>query len=94
MQKIVVSNIENVDSQFNVEPFIGERTIEVTFSDLRFYPDQYQLGFWIGDKTSEETYDYAKNCINLIVTDGSALVKRNLPKNSGVIFLTPNWQIL
>lgn len=89
--EICVSNIENMDSGFFPQPFTGVKIYEINFNDLRLYPDQYRFGFWIGDKTSEETFDYAKNCIQLNITDGSVLVKRNLPKNSGVVFLTPEW---
>ncbi|MBI3133421.1 MAG: ABC transporter ATP-binding protein [Bacteroidetes bacterium] len=92
--EICVSNIENVDSGFLPDPFAGERIFEISFRDFRLYPDQYTLGFWIGDKVSEETFDYAKNCIGLNVIEGSAIVKRSLPKNSGMVFLTPEWKSL
>lgn len=91
-EEIFIANIENSDSSFEMDPFIGEKRISVSFNDLRLYPGKYKIGLWLGDKTSEEALDYLKYCIGIEVLPGSEKVKRVLPKNRGFYFFTPDWK--
>lgn len=86
-----VSNVENTDSGFYIEPFLDEKVIEVDFGPIMFFPESYKVSLWAGDATTEEVFDYCRYCCQLRVTAGSVLVSRNLPRNSGVIYLPTKW---
>lgn len=87
----LLSNIENTDSNFEINPFIGKKKFSITFKDIRFYPGEYKIGLWIGDALSSQHIDLLRICGNFTIEDGSAMVKRSLPQRSGVIFLNPEW---
>jgi lipopolysaccharide transport system ATP-binding protein len=89
--EIVVSNIENIDSSFTIDPFVGEKEFEIDFGEIMLYPDRYKIGLWMGGVASEETFDYFRVCCEVEVVDGSKLVMRNIPKNSGVVYFIPKW---
>ncbi|MBK7129839.1 MAG: ABC transporter ATP-binding protein [Crocinitomicaceae bacterium] len=88
----LLSNIENMDSDFEIIPFVGKKKLSVTFRDIRFYPGEYKVGLWIGDALSSQHIDLLRFCANFSVEDGSNIVKRSLPQRSGVIFLNPEWK--
>ena len=89
----LLSNIENTDSDFNLEEFIGKRSFEVTFDKINLYPGTYKIGLWIGDAISGEHIDLLRFCGQFTVDEGSILVSRPLPPKSGVIFYQPSWEI-
>ncbi len=88
----IIANIENIDSDFAFETLTGERTYEITFKNLSFYPNTYKLGFWIGSTDGSETYDHLLRCAEFNIIEGSSLVKRTLNRNGGVLFLKPDWK--
>ena len=85
----LLSNIENEDSNFPVEPFVGERTFDLTFDKFNLYPGTYKIGLWIGDALSGHHIDLLKFCGQFTVDESSTVVKRSLPPKSGVIFFQP-----
>jgi lipopolysaccharide transport system ATP-binding protein len=87
-----LSNITNLDSDFVLEPFIGDKTIEVEFDRVMLYTDIYKISLWIGDSTSDEYIDYARHCIEFEIVEGSPILKRSLPKNTGIFFFQPKWE--
>ena len=87
----IIANIENIDSNYVIENLDGEKTYEINFKNINFYPNTYKLGFWIGSPDGSETYDHLLRCAEFNVIEGSALVKRTLSKNGGIIFLRPEW---
>lgn len=88
----IIANIENIDSDFIVENLEGEKTYEINFKNINFYPNTYKLGFWIGNTDGSETYDHLLRCAEFNVIEGSSLVKRTLSKNGGILFLRPEWK--
>lgn len=88
----IIANIENIDSDFIVENLEGEKTYEINFKNINFYPNTYKLGFWIGSTDGSETYDHLLRCAEFNVIEGSSLVKRTLSKNGGILFLRPEWK--
>lgn len=86
-----LSNIENGDSLFHFDPFVGEQTIDIDFGPIMLYPDVYKVGFWLGDIVSEEHIDYLKFCCQFEVVTGSLIVHRSIPKNSGIFYFAPKW---
>ncbi|MBD3636706.1 MAG: ATP-binding cassette domain-containing protein [Crocinitomicaceae bacterium] len=89
----LLSNIENGDSNFELEAFRGERVFEVTFKDFNLYPSTYKIGLWIGDAISGQHIDMLRFCGQFEVEDGSTKVNRPLPLSSGVIYYQPEWEI-
>ena len=88
----LLSNVESTDSNFEIEPFVGERTFEVTFSNFNLYPGTYKVGLWIGDAISGQHIDLMRYCAQFEVDEGSLIVKRALPPSTGVIFFQPEWK--
>jgi lipopolysaccharide transport system ATP-binding protein len=88
-----LANIENIDSQLVLEPFIGDRTMEIEFESMKLYPGLYKIGLWMGDIASEEHIDFLPICCEFEVITGSTIVYRNFPKNSGIFYFQPNWII-
>jgi lipopolysaccharide transport system ATP-binding protein len=88
----ILSNIENIDSDFIVPAFYGTKTFEISFKNLNFYPNTYKLGFWAGTPDGSETYDYIKFCADFNILTGSPRVKRNLRPEKGIVYITPSWK--
>lgn len=88
----ILSNVENGDSDYSIEPFIGEREFELTFKNFNLYPGAYKIGLWIGDDISGQHIDLLRFCAQFEVEEGSVLVKRPLPLSSGVVYFRPEWK--
>lgn len=87
-----IANMIDIDSNFQVQNNKeGTADYQVVINDIRLYPDIYSLSFYVGDMTSTEPYDYAEDCISFEIMDGGSLTTRPLPKNAGLLFLTPSW---
>jgi lipopolysaccharide transport system ATP-binding protein len=87
----MLSNIENTDSLFQFDPFTGTQVLDVDFGPIMLYPDLYKIGLWMGDIVSEEHIDFIRFCCQFEVTPGSPIVYRNIPKNTGVLYIAPTW---
>lgn len=92
--EIIISNIENTDSDFELNDISNKATLRVEFKNLFFYPGKYKLGFWIGSSDYSETFDHLLYCADFFITEGSPYVRRKLTKNGGLIYLTPKWSNL
>ncbi|MCG8574374.1 MAG: ABC transporter ATP-binding protein [Flavobacteriales bacterium] len=88
----ILSNIENGDSNFEIEPFVGEKTFSLTFKDFNLYTGVYKVGVWMGDAMSGQHIDLLRFCGQFTIEEGSELVKRPLPQQSGVIYYRPHWE--
>lgn len=85
-----LANMIDVDSNFyNVCKSINR--YEVAISDIRLYPDTYYVSLYVGDTSSIESFDYVEDCISFEILDGGTLTTRTLPRNAGLLFLTPRW---
>jgi homopolymeric O-antigen transport system ATP-binding protein len=88
----LLSNIENGDSDFEIEPFEGEKTFQLSFDSFNLYPGTYKVGLWIGDAIAGNHIDLMRFCAQFTVDEGSVIVKRPLPASSGVIYFRPKWE--
>ncbi len=88
----IIANIENIDSNFEIENIENERQFIINIKDINLYPETYKLGFWIGSTDGSETYDHLLRCAEFTITEGSNLVKRTLSQNGGILFLRPEWK--
>jgi len=87
-----IANMIDDDSKFSYT--LNKTTVfEVYLPDIRLYPGTYFISLYVGDTSSTETYDYREDCISFEVVDGGTLTTRPLPKNAGILFLTPRWNI-
>ncbi len=89
-----LTNITNMDSDFSVEPFIGTKELEIEFEPMMFYTDSYKISLWVGDIATHEHIDYVKHCCEFEIVEGSPILNRSLPKNTGIFYMQPNWEFV
>ena len=89
-----IANMIDVDSSFQVK-YCGNPVEEyrVVMKDVRLYPGTYCVNLYAGDMSSSEAYDYIQECITFEIIDGGKLTSRRLPKNAGLFFFTPVWNL-
>jgi len=89
-----IANMIDTDSGFEVRGGGGNlKTYQIIMEDLRLYPGTYYLSLYAGDTSSTEIYDYLEDCISFEIIDGGILTNRALPRNAGLIYFTPTWEI-
>jgi lipopolysaccharide transport system ATP-binding protein len=92
-EDIPLALIINLDSNFEVNYTNSEEEIfSVTIPDIRFYPGKYIIGIGASSIDGHDVYDLKKECISFNIISGGLLTSRNLPKNTGLIFMTPEWE--
>jgi lipopolysaccharide transport system ATP-binding protein len=89
---IKLCNAVNSDSGFEIANTKEVNHLRVKFRDIRFYPDTYYISIWVGGVIGVDTYDYLEDCLSFDVTGGGITTNRPLPRSSGLLFLTPDWQ--
>ena len=89
-----LSNITNMDSDFVLEPFTGTRILEIEFEPLMLYTDIYKISLWVGDVSTHEHIDYLKHCCEFEIVEGSPILNRSLPKNTGIFYFQPEWKFI
>ena len=87
---IPIANMVSNDSSFFINDVRTQETFSIILHDQRFYPSTYLVGFWVGTLESE-TLDLVESCISFEVLPGGSLTRRRLPRDAGLIFLTPTW---
>ncbi len=87
-----ICNIMDVDSGFQIDDFNSNETVAVYFRDLRLYPDTYYINLKVHTITSNELYDLVEDCLSFEIIDGGKFAMRSLPKDTGILFLTPEWR--
>ena len=85
-----IANMVDEDSKFYIDSARAEESFSVILSDVRLYPGTYLLSFWVGSLQSE-TWDCVHDCIAVEILGGGRLAKRFLPREAGLLFLTPRW---
>lgn len=90
---IDICHLIDRDSNFKIQPFGGSITLSITLEDVRLYPNLYYVSFWIGSVQGDETYHSVDDCISFEISSGGLLTTRDLPRNSGLFFLTPEWKL-
>lgn len=90
---IDICHLVDKDSGYKIKSFGGSIIISVTLVDLRLYPNIYYVSFWVGSTQGNETHHSAEDCISFEISGGGLLTTRDLPRNSGLIFLTPEWSV-
>jgi len=88
---LALCNMIDVDSGFEFDRPQRKEIIRIRIDDLRLYPDTYSLGFWSGNLSTTGAYDAIDACLSFHIVDGGRLTQRRLPRNAGILFLTPQW---
>lgn len=91
--EIMLSNIENMDSNFTISGIEYETVLSIKFKHINFYPETYKLGFWLAN-SNRLAIDHILNCAEFRIIEGSPLVSRELYKSKGSIYITPEWEKL
>jgi len=89
---INLCNMTDVDSHFQLSRTSESEVVTVKLSDVRWYPGIYYISLWAGSVDSKETYDAIADCGKFEIIGGGQLTSRHLPRNVGLVFLTPEWQ--
>jgi ABC-type polysaccharide/polyol phosphate transport system ATPase subunit len=87
-------HILNHDSGYTITHHEFYEKFQVTINDLRLYPGAYLVTLTIADTGGYDVYDTIEGCIGFTILEGGAKAKRKLPKETGLFFLTPNWNKL
>ncbi len=85
-----IANMVNVDSHFLFQPEKENEILSICLPDLRFYPDTYSISLWVGTDQSA-TLDHVHDCLEFEVKAGGIIATRHLPREAGLLFLTPQW---
>ncbi len=87
---LALANMIDKDSQFGISSAARHEAVMVVLRDIRFYPGTYFFSLWVGSRESE-TWDYVHDCLTLEIMAGGELTQRSLPREAGLLFLTPEW---
>jgi lipopolysaccharide transport system ATP-binding protein len=90
---ISLANMVDTDSDFSVVDARAQEIVSVLISDIRFYPGTYYIGLWVGSATSD-TLDHVQDCIAFDIVPGGTVARRRLPREGGLLFLSPAWKRL
>jgi lipopolysaccharide transport system ATP-binding protein len=90
---IPLANMVDADSDFSVVDARPQELVSVLMSDIRFYPGTYYIGLWVGSPASD-TWDHVQDCIAFDVVPGGTVARRRLPREGGLLFLSPAWRRL
>ena len=88
-----LAHMIDVDSDFSLGAARADQWVRVTMRDQRFYPGGYQLSLWAGTPDSQLTYAEWPDALRFVVVGGGGRTARTLPRSSGVVFLTPGWDV-
>jgi lipopolysaccharide transport system ATP-binding protein len=83
----------DVDAGFVAPTGRAEQAITVRIPDIRFFPGEYRVTLWVSDAANVRVYDSAEDCLTFTIPDGGRLTFRRLPREWGVIFLSPTWSV-
>lgn len=89
---IQLCKIMDSDSHFLIDNAQDGEEISIHFSDVRFYPDTYFISLWTGSESGIEMYDSIEDCLSFRIIDGGELTARQLNRNAGLLFVTPEWK--
>jgi lipopolysaccharide transport system ATP-binding protein len=85
-----VAHVVDDDSGFVLDAR-RDSTIGVTFTDVRLYPGSYWVSLHAVSAANTDVFDLAEDCLSFRIVDGGKLTLRWLPRDSGLIFFTPEW---
>jgi lipopolysaccharide transport system ATP-binding protein len=88
-----IANMIDCDSNFKLEEINGEEIVSITLKDIRFYPETYGVGIYLGSSNFSEIYDYIEKSISFEIINDGKLTARLLSRPAGLLFLTPTWEL-
>ena len=91
---IRIANMVDHDSGFTLGTESTGSTLRVTMKDIRLYPGRYIIGFGLSNPAGTLVYDYIEECLVFNIQPGGNRIQRSLPRTSGLILLTPSWELV
>ena len=88
---LLISHTVDDDASFSLPLGSTLQEVRVRIPDVRLYPGSYQISLYIQDGSNTISFDQAENCLMFDITDGGRYTFRPLPRQSGLLFLTPDW---
>jgi lipopolysaccharide transport system ATP-binding protein len=88
-----VSQIMNVDSGFDISSDEGQLAIRVRTHHLMLYPNDYLLTITLADSRNHPI-DIAEGILRFKMIQDSRICRRNLPRSSGLVFYSADWQVV
>ena len=89
-----ISLIYDSDSGFDLKNVFGETHVSLTVKDIRFCPGRYYISVSLVSEILNykyDSYDEIENAISFDVEN--RIIDRNLTRRSGLLLLTPEWQV-
>lgn len=83
----------DVDAGFATPTGRRDQEITVRIPEIRFFPGEYRITLWASDAANAQIYDSAEDCLTFRIPDGGKLTFRRLPREWGVVFLSPTWTV-
>jgi lipopolysaccharide transport system ATP-binding protein len=89
-----ISSMYDSDSGFSLKDVFGKIHVSLAIKDIRFCPGRYHISVSLLSEILNYKYDCYDEIEYAISFDvENQQVNRNLTRNAGLIFLTPDWQI-
>lgn len=91
MEDMPVFHMMTRDSNFEVNHQSQEEVYIVKIDDIRLFPGTYSINLTSASTTGHELYDHINEAISFNILDGGKYTHRNLPRQAGLFFQTPEW---
>jgi lipopolysaccharide transport system ATP-binding protein len=89
-----ICSIYDSDSGFILKNVLGNTHVSIAVRDIRFYPGRYYISVSLISEIFNHELDYYDEIEYAIYFDvENRLIERNLARKTGLLFLTPEWQI-
>jgi len=90
-----ICNIYDSDSGFNLMNVEGDKHVSIVLKDIRFFPGKYYISVSLISKILSHSLDYYDEIERAISFDieNHLISDRTLIRRSGLLLLTPEWQI-
>jgi lipopolysaccharide transport system ATP-binding protein len=88
-----ICSMYDSDSGFSLKNVLGDKHVSITVKDIRFCPGRYHISVSLISEIfnySLDFYDEIEYAISFNVEN--RLIERNLTRQDGLLFLTPEWQ--
>jgi lipopolysaccharide transport system ATP-binding protein len=87
---IPLANMVDTDSDFCIAAVRPLEVVSILISEIRFYPGTYYIGLWVGSAASD-SWDHVQDCAAFEIVAGGTMARRRLPREGGLLFLSPAW---
>ena len=88
---IAVLQVLNYDANYDIIHDRENETYKVVIKNVSLFPGEYIVSLIIANG-SDIVYDHIKECLSFSILAGGSKVNRNLVRESGMFFVSPDWE--